>query len=239
MKRPTILLSIAAIAALSLLPMRAFAASATISLMPSMSSATTGDTVTITVTEDSGSEPVNAVQANLNYPTATLQYVSVSNNDTFKIDAQTSAGSGTIALARGTFTPVTGPQPVAVLTFKVLSGSGTADLSFTSGTSVVSSTSNMNILGNMVGTSVSLNSPASTDNSTGSGDNTANDSSHSSSCSVSCDTQSDTSTAQDTQQQTTTLVNTGTDLLSVLGISGLATAVSYVAALSYRKITQR
>jgi hypothetical protein len=220
-----------------LLPAQVLAASAVISLLPNVSSAVTDNTVTVTINEDSGTEPVNAVQANLSYPAASLQYVSVSNNATFSIDAQTSINNGTIKLARGTYTAVTGVQPVTVVTFKVVGSSGTAGLSFISGTAVVSATSHTNIVSSESGTSLSLSSL--TTNTTSQTPSTS-----STSCSTSCDTPQDPASTSDSSQSTTTkpttaLVNTGMNLASVLGISSLAAAASYVVALSYRKLTQR
>lgn len=255
MKRSSVFMPILVLALTALLPAQALAASADISLVPNVSSAVTDNTVTVTVNEDSGTEPVNAVQANLSYPAASLQYVSVSNNATFSIDAQTSINNGTVKLARGTYTAVTGVQPVTVVTFKVIGSSGTADLSFISGTAVVSATSHTNIVSSESGTSLSISSPTTTDPSTSSNNTNSSSSSNtnttsqtpstsSTSCSTSCDTPQDPASTSDSSPNTTTkpttaLVNTGMNLASVLGISGLATAASYVVALSYRKLTQR
>lgn len=118
MKRPVIFTSIAVLAMVAVLPFRVFAASPNITLAPSATSVTAGDTVTVTISEDSGTEPVNAVQANLSYPANLLQYVSTGDNAKFDIDAQTSVSGGTVQIARGTLTPVTGAQAVATLTFK-------------------------------------------------------------------------------------------------------------------------
>src|SRR6185437_785927 len=98
MKRPSILLSFTILVSMALFPAPAYAAAASISMVPSVTSATTDDTVTITITEDSGTEPVNAVQANLTYPTSSLRYVSTNDSTAFPIDAQTTANNGAIQL---------------------------------------------------------------------------------------------------------------------------------------------
>lgn len=230
MKRTSIVLSFAVLASLALLPAPAYAAAASISMVPSVTSATTNETVTVTITEDSGTEPVNAVQANLSYPASSLQYVSAANSTAFPIDAQTVANNGTLQLARGAYSPVTGSQSVAVLTFKILGSTGTAALAFMSGTAVVSSTSNTDIVSNEAGTSLTLSTPADTSGQTSAANGSDNDPQHPA-------TTPNTTPAN--QQPTATLVNTGTDLSSVLGIGCLAAAVSYIAALSYRRLTQR
>jgi|GEM_PF-2640689 len=231
MKRTSILLSFAVVTGLALFPMQAYAAAASMSMTSSATNATTDETVTVTIIEDSGSESINAVQANLSYPANSLQYVSTNDSAAFPIDAQTAVNNGTIQLARGAYTPVRGSQPVAVLTFKVLGSTGTAAMAFAGGTAVVSATSNTNIVTNETGKSLSLSAPA-------------DDASHTL-CIASCVTQPDpapvtnTDAPKSTQQSVATLVNTGTDLFSILGIGSLAAAASYIAALSYRKLTQR
>jgi len=239
MKRTSIVLSFVVLASLALFPTPAYAAAASISMTPSVTSATTNETITVTITEDSGTEPVNAVQANLSYPASSLQYVSTNDSTAFPIDAQTAANNDIIQLARGAYTPVSGSQPVAVLTFKVLGSTGAAAMAFASGTAVVSSTSNTNIASNETGTSLTLGTPADTSGQTSVGNGSDNDPS----CATACDTHQHPATTPSTtpanQQPTATLVNTGTDLSGVLGIGCLAAAVSYIAALSYRRLTQR
>jgi hypothetical protein len=168
-------LQTAAVAVAALIPAltgTAYAAAATLYLTPSTSSVAKGDSVTISVRENSGSESVNAVQANFSYPASLLQYVSTSNSSAFSIVAQTSAGSGSVKLARGALPAVSGTQVVASVTFKALASSGTAALTFTKGSSVVSATSNTNIMTNAAGTSVTLKASAGSDSSKQTADTT-------------------------------------------------------------------
>jgi hypothetical protein len=122
----------------------------TIYLSPATQTVGPGATFTVQVRENSSTTSVNAVQANLSYPTSLLTFVSIDTTGTaFSIEAQNSGGGGTINIARGTTTPVTGDQLVATITFTATSTSGAATVAFTSGTALVSSSSNADILGGL------------------------------------------------------------------------------------------
>lgn len=110
----------------------------------------------IQVRENSGTTPVNAVQANLSYNTTLLTLVSIDTTGTaFGVEAQNTGSNGTINLARGTCggcAAVTGDQLVATLNFRTNATSGTASVPFTTGTALVSSTTNTNILNGLAAT---------------------------------------------------------------------------------------
>lgn len=134
------------------------AVTAPLSLSASASSVVQGGTVTVYVYENSGSEPVNAVQANFTYPASSLQYDSISNSSAFGVVAQNSGGSGSVSIARGTISPVSGQQLVASVTFTALASSGSAALAIAAGSEVVSST-NTDVSGTSSGTSITLTAP--------------------------------------------------------------------------------
>lgn len=137
-----------------------YAASASMSLSAS-SSATKGSTLSVSIRENSGSEPVNAASATVSYPTGSLSYSSVSNSSAFGISAATSGGGGSVHVERGSLSAVTGSQTVATIKFKVLTDSGTATLAITSG-QVLSANTNSNIASGFSGVSVALKAPAPT-----------------------------------------------------------------------------
>lgn len=129
----------------------------------------------IQVRENSGTTPVNAVQANLSYSTSLLTLVSVSTSSTFGVVAQNSGANGVINIGLGVSggsAPVTGDQLVATLNFKTNTTAGTASVPFTTGTALVSSSTNTNLLSSLAATgggtytidltppTVSLTSPA-------------------------------------------------------------------------------
>jgi cell wall-associated NlpC family hydrolase len=106
-------------------------------------------TFTTDVYENSGTTSVNAIQANFTYDKTKYSYVSLdTSTSAFPIQAENivDTTNGIIKLARGTTTPLAGPQLVARVTLKVVSTTGTGAISFTTGTQLLSSTTNNNIL---------------------------------------------------------------------------------------------
>ncbi|MDX1766309.1 MAG: cohesin domain-containing protein [Candidatus Saccharimonadales bacterium] len=94
-------------------------------------------TVDISVRMNSGTTNVNAVQANLSYPSSSLQFVSISPASTFEIQAENSGGSGSVAIGRGTLSPKSGDKLIATVKFKALKSSGSATISYTAGSQLV------------------------------------------------------------------------------------------------------
>lgn len=139
-------------------PTSVFAASASMSLS-SAGSVTKGSYVTVSIRENSGSEPVNAAKATLSYPTAQLQFVSISSSGAFSIVAANSGGAGSVNVDRGALPAVNGSQTIASVTFKALVDTGTAAVNFTAG-QVISANSNADIAGGKSGTSIALKAPA-------------------------------------------------------------------------------
>jgi hypothetical protein len=133
-----------------------FAASASMYISPSSGSVTAGSNFTISVYEDSGSEPVNAAKVNISYPDNLLDYVSYSNSSAFGIAASSSGGGGTVDLDRGALPAVTGNQLIATITFKA-TVAGTAPISVTATSKVVSANTNQSILTTRNGTSYTIN----------------------------------------------------------------------------------
>ncbi len=136
----------AAIMALGLgtLPVRA--AGATLYLSPASKTVTQGSIFAVAV-RVSTSEAVNAVQANLTYPADKLDYVSVSDaGSAFNVQGPTSGGGGSVKIARGTTGSVSGDRLVATVNFKVKQSSGTAAVTFASGSAVVRTSDSTNVL---------------------------------------------------------------------------------------------
>lgn len=85
---------------------------------------TAGSTVQVELYANSGTQPVNAVQSAIHYPSDKLEFVSVKTSSAFPQEAATdTATAGLIRLARSTGAgapAVTGAKPVATLEFKVI-----------------------------------------------------------------------------------------------------------------------
>lgn len=137
-----------------------------LSMAPATGSLVVGSTVNVTLYEDSGTDPVNAVQASVTYDATKLQYVSVAEGTSFPTVAATSTSTpGIIRLARGTVpgSTATGNNAIATVTFRVLASSGTTSLSYDPAFSyIVRSTDNANILTSNSGASYTLVLPAPT-----------------------------------------------------------------------------
>lgn len=97
---------------------------------------------------DTAGADVNALQANLAYPADKLEFVSVdSSGSAFGIEAEASGGNGLVKIGRGSIEPKSGKLLVATVNFKAITGSGSAAISFSEGSSVLRSSDNIDILG--------------------------------------------------------------------------------------------
>lgn len=130
-----------------IVPSSALAAS-TLSLTPSSGTLAKDSTVRVSVYVNTGGEKVNALQADVAYPTDKLQFLSISTSGTaLTIFAEKSGGGGVVHLAGGTPSPgFSGNKLIATVTFKVLLESGTAGLSFTNDSAVLRDSDNANVL---------------------------------------------------------------------------------------------
>ncbi|HEX7633516.1 MAG TPA: carboxypeptidase regulatory-like domain-containing protein [Candidatus Saccharimonadales bacterium] len=111
-----------------------------LSLSPSSGTYTVGDTVSLTITEDSSSEQVNSVEADLTYDPAVLQYQSIDGSGSAFTDLAlvNFPSANAVNVSRGAFgATYTGPKQVAIVRFKVLAASGSTSVSFASSSQIV------------------------------------------------------------------------------------------------------
>lgn len=145
-------------------------AAPSIYLTPSPSVVGPSSTMTIQVRENSGTTGVNAVQANFSYPSSlfTCTASTASYNPStktagdislaggaFTTVAQISCGAGQASIGLGTPAgggAVSGDQLVATITFHSAASGGSGSMAFTSGTKLVSSSTNQDILGSLANT---------------------------------------------------------------------------------------
>lgn len=103
---------------------------------------------------------VNAVQADLTY-SPNLQFVSINEaGSAFAIPASGSGGNGSVTIARGNFSGVSGDQLVATVVFKVASA-GTGTIQVENSSAALSATDSSNVLTARNGASYSLQAPTS------------------------------------------------------------------------------
>jgi hypothetical protein len=133
----------------SLLPSSSQAAPAPPSLYlnPATQNIAPNTAFTVEVHENSGTTNINALQANLSYPTANLTLNSIDySTSAFTLQAQSVGANGVINIARGQVGGLTGDQIVAVLHFTTTAAVATANIAFTSGSGLANSATNTNIL---------------------------------------------------------------------------------------------
>lgn len=128
-------------------------------ITPPGGSYSNGATVTITIRENSYSTPVNAVQANLTYPAAQLQFQSISagaGTSPFTTVLQSTGGSGSVQIGVGLLgNSVTGDAVVATVTFTVI-GTGTAPIQFAAGSGIAKTSDSSDICKKKTGSSYTL-----------------------------------------------------------------------------------
>ncbi|MGZ6004720.1 MAG: hypothetical protein ACXWLH_01070 [Candidatus Saccharimonadales bacterium] len=111
-----------------------------------------GSEVSVNIWEDSGSSPINAVQADITYPIDSFVVVDIDGaKSAFEIQAQNSFKDGSIIVARGHKGNLTGRQFVATIKLKVTGKAGQTSLTFSDGSSLLDSTKNTNILNKTTG----------------------------------------------------------------------------------------
>lgn len=125
-------------------------------------------TFTVNLRENSGSIPVYAVGAKISYPANLLEFQSISTTNTAfptVVPSATYGGNGEVSVEAGAAAggnPLTGDNFVATITFKTLTSSGTANLSFGNGTQLLESTNFTNLLSasDMYGASFTVDTTA-------------------------------------------------------------------------------
>jgi chitodextrinase len=139
-----------------------------LSLEPTTVSSQKDSTFSVTLKENSGAEFVTFVQANVAYDAAKVQYVSMTEGNTFTTKAATdTATPGLIRVARGIPVGgggVSGQNSVVTLTFKTLATSGTANVTIDKAESLlVTATGARNILGTVDNSTVTVASAPTND----------------------------------------------------------------------------
>lgn len=106
---------------------------------------------------DTGGQSVNAVQANLTYPTDKFDFNSIDGTKSaFEVQALSKGGDGSITIARGHVGTLTGAQLISTVNLTAKSSKGAAELKFASGSAVVSATTHTNILKTSTGLSYTV-----------------------------------------------------------------------------------
>ena len=126
-------------------------------LTPASGTFSNGSTVVVTVMANSYTEAVNAVQANFSYPTNRLTFQSIdTSHSNFTTTIQSDGGSGSVQIGVGLLgSSLNGAQEVARVTFSA-SGTGSASLSFTSGSGIARASDSTDICKKQTGSSYTI-----------------------------------------------------------------------------------
>lgn len=127
-------------------------------LAPASGSYSNGGTLVVEIREDSGANAVNAVQANLTYPTGQLSFQSTSiAGGAFTTAIENTGGSGTVRLGVALLAgSVTGDQLVGTVTFDIV-GAGSAAIAFDTGSGVARFSDSADICDQKDGGSYTIN----------------------------------------------------------------------------------
>lgn len=124
-------------------------------------------TFTVQLRANSGSTPINAVDATITYPTNLIDFVSVSEaGSAFNQGPSSIGGNGKVTVSKGSLSAKTNDQLAATITFKTKTTSGSGTLAFT-GDPVLAGLppESLNVLGspsNAIGGSVTVDAMAPT-----------------------------------------------------------------------------
>ncbi len=137
-----------------------YAAGTTLQLSPASATVTPNSTFTVAVRLNTGTESINAVQANFKYPATMVEYVSISAvGSAFEIGAPSSGGGGKVSIARAQLGGVSSNDAlVATVTFRVLAGSGSVVMAFTGGTEALSNKDSRDVLTGTSGATYTIGS---------------------------------------------------------------------------------
>lgn len=109
----------------------------TLTLTKSSGTYKVGESFTVTINENSATEGINAVQADLTYDKNLLQFVSVDESGSaFSIAGPITSGGGVVNIPRATTGSLTGIKKVASVKFKVIA-TGDAKINFASSSAIV------------------------------------------------------------------------------------------------------
>ena len=135
--------------------------SAQLSLNPASGSYQKDSTLKVRINSTS-TDPVNAVQADLIYDQANLEFISVDTSATsFTFYCSNTGGDGSVKISCANTSPLTGTKVVADVNFKVLAGSGTTAITFASSSAIVRPSDGQNVWnGNSSGGTYTLTTSA-------------------------------------------------------------------------------
>lgn len=116
-------------------------------ITPSSQRMTVGQIVRAAVWVDTYGQPVNALQANINYDSRYFNFVRFDNTGSgFDIDAQSAQTNGSVQIARGSYNGVTGQKLITTIELQAKANVRSTSLTFVSGSEIINKDTFQNIL---------------------------------------------------------------------------------------------
>lgn len=143
------------------------AAAGSMYLSPGSKTAASGSTFSLGIRANMGGDLVNAVEANLSYPSDKLDFVGISaGGSAFPIDASSGGGGGGVRVSRGVIGQgVSGDKLIATVSFRVKAGaSGTATIGLSG--SLVRGADQANISSDGAGATITIGGTQTSSNTT-------------------------------------------------------------------------
>lgn len=147
-----------------------FAATGSLTFTPSSGSYNVGDTINVTLVENSGTDPADTIDAFVTFPASLLQFIGDTTVAPFSLNPSgtDTASGGSVQVTRAQLgTTSTGQQTVSVLSFKVLAA-GSATVGFNAGNSKIWANGS-NVLTSSPSATFTLVAPATGGGTTGGG----------------------------------------------------------------------
>jgi hypothetical protein len=120
--------------------------SVSLTVTPTSGSYSNGQSITLTIYEDSGNNPINVVEADLTYNPSFLTFGSINTSaGAFGVSAIATGSNGLVNIVVGSTGTVTGTQIVATVTFTTIGPATSTPIMLASTCAVVRSTDSRNL----------------------------------------------------------------------------------------------
>jgi hypothetical protein len=130
--------------------------SASIALEPPQATTRAGELVTLSIYVDTGGNLVNAVKADIKYPTDKYEFIKIDDSESdFSVEAVGKEKDGLIIIERGEKN-INGKKLLAKIVLKQKTNNGNAEIIFTDDSQIITSDTFKNILGEKSGAKLTL-----------------------------------------------------------------------------------
>lgn len=126
-------------------------------ISPDSTRVSKGQQFTVEVRMNAQTQPINAAQAVLSYPTDKLEFIGIDSSESaFDFRLTETGGEGQVEIVQGTAQQKTGNQLLATVTFRALAPKGKASITFKDTSALAHATENNDVLQQTFGSSITL-----------------------------------------------------------------------------------